>query len=80
MKTNRGRRPPIPMTPEDNHIWTRPKAYAYNSCWRLSRHQDRRDADLMLAFIRLPQLVASLRGFRPLARIAFHIVFDQEPL
>jgi len=38
----------VPLTEEDSRIWTRPTRYAYDGTFFMSRHQDRRDADLML--------------------------------
>lgn len=38
------RKPPLPLTAEDQKIWTRPTWYAYNGSFFMSRHSDRRDA------------------------------------
>jgi len=73
----------LPMTHEDTAIWCQVflKAGGWPE-WSHGRFQraDRRDADLMLGFRRLPQLVPELQGFRPLARLAFHVEFDAKPI
>ena len=49
------RQQPCPLTEEDSRIWTRRARFSYNGSFFLSRHQDRRDADLMLAAQKNPR-------------------------